>query len=132
MAEKIIISKNSLIKAIDIFIIIILFFGFGYFVKDVFEKFHAKETSFTQTVIKNDEIDAPTFSICFNPPLKKTKIEQYNLESNLVGKSFGFGNSNTFDSSYKIPKIFNESTYQIGVQVQNMKMVFNISALDIW
>ena len=76
MAEKIKISKNSLIKAIDIFIIIILFFGFGYFVKDVLEKFQAKETSFTQTVIKNDEINAPTFSICFNPPLKKTKIEQ--------------------------------------------------------
>ena len=121
MAEKIILSKNSLIKAIDIFITIILFFGFGYFVKDVFEKFQAEETSFTQTVIKYERVDPPTLSICFNPPLKKKVVEKYNLSHNNFG-NFGYGYSFN-SSSYTIPQIFNESLYQLDKD-------FTIKVLD--
>ena len=122
MAEKIIISKKSISKAIDIFVTIILFFAFGYFVKDVFEKFQAKDTSFSQNVKKYDQIHAPTFSICFNPPLKKKIVEQYNLSYSVV-RNFGFGNSNIIDSSYTIPQIFKESSYQLDKD-------FTLKALD--
>ena len=83
---------------------------FGMFVKDVFNKFAAKKTNFMQSTIHNTSIKIPSFTFCFTPAMKKSMIQKYNLTSSNI--FINFVESRNSDNS--IPKLFNESTYQLG------------------
>ena len=95
----------KIIKGIILTALIILF---GFFGKDVFDKFVAKDTSFSESKQTHDELDNPTITFCFNPPLKSTAIKQYNLSPSVY---MSFANIETNDYSEPISKIINKSFY---------------------
>ena len=83
---------------------------FGMFVKDVFNKFAAKKTNFMQSTLHNTSIKTPSFTFCFTPPMKRSMMEKYNLSTSNIFLNF----VESKKSNNSIPKIFNESSYQLG------------------
>ena len=92
-------------------VLVILLAIFGYFGKDVLIKFTDGATSFSHSKEKNDVLDSPSIAICFDPPMKSTAEKRYNLSANVIESFFQTATSNYSES---IPKIMNESFYELG------------------
>ena len=104
--------KNlSLSKFLQGIVLVTLLAVFGYFGKDVLSKFAEHDTSFTHSEEKHDVLDNPTFAFCFNPPMKSTAAKHYNL---LPSAFESFMYTATKNYSESIPKIMNESFYELG------------------
>ena len=126
---------NKIAKAV---IIIILLICFAYFVHEVFVKYVAKETNFSQTTKKKDSFDCPTTTMCFNPPLKKSARELYNL-SQTVYYNFGFnqmefirnGSVLNQNSTYSLHQLFNESSYWLGKDFTLEFIIWNFGSFKL-
>ena len=104
--------KNlSLSKFLQGIVLVTLVAVFGYFGKDVLSKFADHDTSFTHSVEKNDALDNPRMAFCFNPSIKSTAAKRYNL---LPSAFESFMYTATMNYSESIPKIMNESFYELG------------------
>ena len=104
--------KNiTLSKILEGIVFVILVAVFGYFGKDVLSKFADQDTSFTHSEEKHDALDNPTMAFCFNPPIKSTAAKRYNL---LPSAFESFMYTATKNYSESIPKIMNESFYELG------------------
>ena len=75
------------IKSVKWVIVSVLLICFGYFCSDVLEKWGKKDTNIMQNYKRNESFTSPTITFCFNPPLKKTVREKYDLDPHIF-KSF--------------------------------------------
>ena len=98
---------TRILKFIILFSLLILF---GIFVQDVFTKFSAKKTNFMQFDTNNASVDIPSFTFCFTPTMKRSLMEKYNLDKSIF---FNFVEEKK-PINYSIPKVFTETTYQLG------------------
>ena len=98
-------------KILEGIVLVTLLAVFGYFGKDVLSKFTEQDTSFSHSKEKKDALDNPIMAFCFYPPIKSTAVKRYNLLPS-VYESFGFTAKSNYSES--IPKIMNESFYELG------------------
>ena len=104
--------KNiTLSKFLEGIVLVTLLAVFGYFGKDILNKFTDRDTSFTLSEVKYDSLDNPSMVFCFNPPIKSTAVKHYDLPPS-VFESFVFTATNNYSES--ILKIMNESFYDLG------------------
>ena len=71
------------IKSVKCVIFSALLLCFGFFGHDVLEKWQKKETNVMQNYGRNKSFTSPTITFCFNPPLKKTIRDKYDLSPNI-------------------------------------------------
>ena len=71
------------IKSVKCVIVSALLICFVFFGHDVLEKWQKKETNVMQNYKRNKTFTSPTITFCFNPPLKKTVWEKYDISPNI-------------------------------------------------
>ena len=105
------------VKIVEWMIFAGLICGVGYFVQGVWYDYQSQETSIKQHSEKWDTITPPTITFCFNPPVKQSILEKYNLT---FKDFFGFGEvKRNFNLS-----VVREALYRFGRD-------FNITEGDI-
>ena len=121
--------KNiTLSKFLEGIVLVTLLAVFGYFGKDILNKFTDRDTSFTLSEVKYDSLDNPSMVFCFNPPIKSTAVKHYDLPPS-VFESFVFTATNNYSES--IPKIMNESFYELGKDfIFEMRDIYSQNAID--
>ena len=121
--------KNiTLSKFLEGIVLVTLLAVFGYFGKDVLRKFAEHDTSFSHSEEKHDVLDNPSMTFCFHPPMKSTAEKYYDLSPS-VFENFGF--SATTNYSEPIPKIMNESFYELGRDfIFEMRNFYSKEAID--
>ena len=100
-----------MIKVANTSVLIVLLFCSIFFAYEVLIKFMAQDTTYKRVIHEEDSINCPTITICFDPALKKTAIQQYNLPTS-VYKSFVELEQNNSNSTMQ--QIFNNSSYWLG------------------
>ena len=63
-------------KCISLFGLLI---GAGFFVKDITLKYISRDSSYKTFTKQVEKLKPPTFTLCFNPYVKKSILEKYNL-----------------------------------------------------
>ena len=105
-------TKIPLRKIANILVLIGLLIVSGLFAYKVLVKFIAKDATYKRVIHENDGgIMCPAITFCFDPPLKKTIIQLYNLSTNLYGSFVEFEQDHP---NITVEQIFNESTYILG------------------
>ena len=100
-----------MIKVANTSVLIVLLFCSIFFAYEVLIKFMAQDTTYKRVIHEDDSINCPTITICFDPALKKTAIQHYNLSTS-VYKSFVELEQNNSNSTMQ--QIFNNSSYWLG------------------
>ena len=104
---------RSLFKTLEWITILGLFVVGGCFVQKVWIAYQSKETSVKHYTEKLDKLVPPTVTFCFDPMIKKSVTEKYNLTFLEI---LGYGNYETNlslidEGLYQIGRDFNVSSY---------------------
>ena len=111
--------KIPLGKIANILVLIGLLILSGLFAYEVLVKFMAKDTTYKRVIYENEDgIMCPAITLCFDPPLKKTIIQLYNLSTTLYGSFVEFKQDHP---NTTVEQIFYESTFILGKDFK-MKM----------
>ena len=98
--------KVLLVKFLDLGLYIMLVFASTFFMVDCMSKYMNKSTYFEVTNKKQNSIELPTFTLCFEPNYKESGLSNYNMSL--------FPQFLPEKSNFTMQEIFEESTYQIG------------------
>ena len=91
-------------------IVISLIICYTFFVQEVFIKFAAKETNFLAKTKQVEDYQSPTLAFCFDPGMKKSKLDKYNMTDKLTFQIL----INSSDTIPSMSEIFEESSFQYG------------------
>ena len=110
---------EKLFKALELFILVGLLVASGFFVKDVLNKYQAKDTSIKISTkeLKNLK-DKPTITICFDPNAKQSALDRFEITM----EEFTSSQFREPNVSISYPELYHSVAYRIG-------MDFNITLM---
>ena len=117
-------------KVLKLFLIILewsifggLMIGVGFFVQEVWNDYKSQVTTVKQYSEKWEKIIPPTMTFCFNPPVKPSVLEKYNIS---LPEFLGY---RSFESNISL---LEEGFYQIGrdFNVKRLEKTLNVEDND--
>ena len=86
-----------------------LLIGAGFFVKDITLKYISKDSSYKTFTKQVEKLKPPTFTLCFNPYMKRSILEKYNLTYTQVQSL------KMKDLSIPYPTFYKQANYKLGL-----------------
>ena len=82
----------------------------GYFVKDIWNDFQSSKTNDRIYSESRQEYEHPTISLCFEPDIKTTKLQEYNISLN----EFRLAREGKKDLNHSVLPLLNDVRYKFG------------------
>ena len=98
-----------------------LIIGVGFFVQEVWNDYQTQVTTVKQYSEKWEEIVPPTMTFCFNPPVKPSVLDKYNIS---ILELLGYGSFETNTS------LLEEGIYQLGRDFNVTRLGNNLQLED--
>ena len=94
----------------------------GYFVKDIWNDFQSGKTNDRIYSETRQEYEHPTISLCFEPDIKATKLQEYNISLN----DFRLAREGKNDLNHSVMPLLEDVRYKFGRDfIVNRWMYFN-------